>query len=508
MADPVILDGWGNPATYRGGAQVYEGSQDSRYRLQRPQLDREMASMVTRDKHRAMMADARWIYVSFPLVSGAVKQKSQYVSAGGWNLQFAGEDEEWGRRAEKLLRAHDRSCDVRGPMFSFAKCWEIGCRLWDIDGDFFVALVQGPGGYPQLQFLEAYRIGTRWGATAIVPVRGERTAIVAGGAYDGARIIHGVVYDDAARPIAYHVLGSTPERDRFVAARDMLHVANPSWFSEGRPFPTIAYAVLDLYDVKETRGFEKIAQKLNSAIAILESNEAGRRPENINNVSGTSATLQAAQTGETFSIEAFEGGMIRYLKSRSGQLTAHESRRPGDGWLKFDRTLLAGAFYGMEWRIEMLDLSLLGGAPTRGFQDNINTAIFARWGDLAPYALRAQLWRIASFIERGDLPAHPEWDQWAFTPPPEFTVDPHKQSSTDLENVRAGFDTHPDALRRRGYDPEDALRRQARYLKLRARVAQAEGVDPKELGRLDQPGDAVGGEDESTNRPANSTPAD
>ena len=150
----------------------------------------------------------------------------------------------------------------------------------------------------------------------------------------------------------------------------------------------------------------------------------------------------------------------------------------------------------MDWRIEMLDLSLLSGAPTRGFEDNINTVISARFHDLRPFALRCKLYQVAKLIQRGDLEPHPEWDQWDFTPPPEFTVDAAKRSQTDRENIRAGIDSHPDAIRRRGEDPEDLLRRQARYLKLRKEIAEAEGVSERELGTVDKPGDDIGEKEE------------
>lgn len=483
-----------NPAswTMSGGiwapsGSVYEASQDTRFRQSRPNLNSEMARLVTRDKHRAMTADARWIYTSFPIVSGCVRQKASYVGASNFELNYTGENVEWGRKAEKLLKQANKMCDVRGPMFSWAKNWWIGCCLWDIDGDWFILFTEDANGYPKFQFLESYRVGNRWGNSRMFINAGSNGQIVNQGEFEGARILNGIVYDDAGAPIGYNVLGSKPEFDKIYSARDVMHVANPSWFSEGRPFPTIAYSVLDLYDVKETRNFEKIAQKMNSSIAVLEKTASGKR--NINDLPSPTDGSAPATTAQGFHVESLEGGMIRYIKSGTGELTAHESRRPGDSWLKFDRTILAGALYGMDWRLEMFDLSLLSGAPVRGFQDNINQTIRRRHGDLKHYMLAANTWRLSKFIERGDLEEDPDWDQWEAVQPREMTVDYKNSSQTYRDNIRAGIDNRWDACQRLNGDPEQSMRNEARWLQTRDRVAAEYGVDPRELGTLAQPGD-------------------
>lgn len=467
---------------------IYEGSQDSRYRLNRPELNAEMAQLVTREKHRAMVSDARWIYTSFPIVSGCVRQKASYVGASNFDLNYTGADVEWGRKAERLLKSANKMCDVRGPMFNWSKNWWIGCCLWDIDGDWFILLTEDANGFPKFQFLESYRVGNRWGNHRMF-VRDPRNGgqIVNQGEFEGARILNGIVYDDQGAPIGYNVLGSRPENDKIYQAKDVMHVANPSWFSEGRPFPTIAYSVLDLYDVKETRNFEKIAQKMNSAIAVLEKNASGKR--NINDLPSPTDGSAASTSAQGFTVENFEGGMIRYLKSGTGELSAHESRRPGDGWLKFDRTILAGALYGMDWRLEMFDLSLLSGAPVRGFQDNINQTIRNRWGDLKHYMIAANLWRLSKFIERGDLEESADWDQWEAVPPREMTVDYKNSSQTYRDNIRAGIDNRWDATQRLHGDPEQSLRSEARWIKTRNEIAKEFDLKPTELGTLSQPGD-------------------
>ena len=478
-----------------GGGAIYESTQDTRYRQYRAHSDFDMATMLSKQKHSAMVSDARALYMTFPLVHGAITQKAEYVSSSGWVPQFDGKDNEWGRKAEQILIAANRIADVRGPLFSFSKNFEIGSALWDVDGEWYIILAESKEGFPVFQFLEAHRVGTRLFGTRTskkAKVSGDR--VVDGGTFDGARILNGIIYNGQGREIAYRVLGSSPEMDRDIPATDMYRAANPRWFSEGRGIPNLAYAVLDLWDIKETRYFERIAQKMNSALALTEDNEGGFADAN---PLGGQSNVGIDESKPSIQVESFEGGMIRYYKANSGAgIKTHTSDRPSDQWLNFDKQIIQSAMYGMGWRIEMLDLSTLRGAPVRGFQDNINKTIHARFNALAPIAKRCALYQVAKLIKRGDLPEHPEWDKWTFTPPADFTVDASKQSQTDRENIRGGLDTHVDAIRRRGEDPENQLRKQARFIQLRNQIAAEHKIEPKELGRLDKPGDDTdGGQD-------------
>jgi hypothetical protein len=102
-----------------------------------------------------------------------------------------------------------------------------------------------------------------------------------------------------------------------------------------------------------------------------------------------------------------------------------------------------------------------------------------------------RLYQISKLIERGDVEAHAEWDQVSHAQPADFTVDAQRTSQTDRDNVRAGVESMPAVIRRNGRDAEDVLREQARYLKLRKKIAKAEGVPEIELGTLSLPGDQV-----------------
>ena len=474
-----IVDQFGRPA-YATSGKLYESPGDSGYRLSRPRLDKDIWQLVNSNRHRAMISDCRYIRIAFPVVEGATRQKANYVHASGWQPQFSGEDEEWGIEAEKVTRDADRIISVRGPLYDWNRIWKIGGMMWDTDGDWFLLLSER-NGFPRLQTLEAHRVGSR--------MKGD---LVVAGKYKGSRILNGIIYNGAGQEMAYNVLGSSPEQDRQISANDMIRIADPSWFSESRMMPRIAYPILDWYDIKETRNYEKIAQKANSALTMVESNESGKRNVNLplgNMIPGGGEGESQSEGGPSPSVDILEGGLIRYVKSGSGSIHAHESSRPSQQWQNFDATLLAGAFYGMGWRIEMMDLSKLNGVGVRGFQDNINRTIMSEWEAMEPIVRRVHLWKTAKLIKAGLLRESQEWWKWTFTPPAEFRVDAGRSSQSDREDLRAGTQTHPQVLRKNGRNPREHLEEEALYVKMKRRIAKKHGVNESDLGRSDKPGD-------------------
>lgn len=485
----TLFDGFGRPLEYAGysAQDLYETTQEDGLRLTRPNLNQDIATLLSRERHRALVSDARYIASTFPLVAGAIQQKSHYVCQAGFDPVFNGDDTKWGDLAREKIVQANKIINVRGPQYDWNTSWKIGCTSIDIDGGFFVVLGETDTGYPQIQFLEAHRVGSR---------NYERE--ITSGPYKGLSILNGIIYNARGLEVAYRVLGATPDADRDISALDMYHVATPRWFSDGRPFPTVAYSILDWYDVKETRGFQKTKAKANAAIVMTESTPDGKAPPSSmaealrkqrQAATAVGDTAGARSTALTQPIQQIiAGGLIRYIKAGQGELKVHADNTPGDSTQKFDETVVRGAFYGMDWRIEMLDLSKLSGAPTRGFADQINTTIFDRWGRLTPFILRAELWKIRKLIQRGEIPDHAEWWKWAYVPPADFVVDQGRVNKADLDNVRAGAESMPAVIGRYGRTSRDLLREQAKYIKLKRQIEQEEGLQPGELGTLAQPG--------------------
>ncbi len=473
----AILDIFGNPARQRTtGASLYADSQTGGLRATRADYAYDHSQFLSKAKFRAMLSDARYIYTQFSPVSAASTQKASFVSSSGWTPVFTGQDKAYGARALAALRPALARSTNKG--FSFDKIHKMASTYLDIDGGFFKLLAIDKRRFPVTQILEAHRIGSRSNQT-----------VVTEGRYKGKRIQNGIIYSADGAEIAYQFLGATPKDDRRIPAASLMHCADWTFSSENRPFPSVAYGILDFYDAKETRGFQKIKNKLHSALSILETNDTGRNI-NVNTVPG--AAEESADTSTSgLRSETYEAGMIRYLRSKSGgDIKAFESNTPANEAQEFESTIIASALLAMRWSREMLDLSRLKGSGFRGFASIINQAIADRHQTICAFAKPELLFKISALQARGDIPEHPEWDQWSFPQPTEFNVDPLNTQKLDEANARIGRTSIPRLIRKGGEDPDEILRENGEYLQKRNALAAKLGVEPQELGTLSKPGDS------------------
>jgi len=465
--------------------RVYPTASTSPQRETQGNFNGDLLDLMSRHKTLLLRSDARYIYTSNSTVSGAVKQKGGKVYGESWRFQSHSEDKEFVKEVEADMASIDGLLDIRGPAFSFRRNVKIESKSLDVDGDYFVLLTENKNGFPRLQYLEAHRIGCSPYDTS------DR---VESGTYRGLKIKNGIIYNEYGTEVAYRVITENGDDHMDVSARDMVHVVDPDWFSQGRGVPAIASGMLDWYDLAEVRDYEKIAQKVNAAITLKEKSETGTRDMGRSIINGQYGSTQAP-----FQSELLAGGTIRHLKN-SASLEAHESSRPSEGFLKFSDKIEAGAFLGMEWRREMLDSSAVGGAGVRAFQRDINDSINDRFECIARFKKRMALYVIAKRAKQGIYTLPDDWYKCSFTKPREFTVDDGNSRKADRDDIRAGVASVPEILARRGHDPIEFTRKNAEYLQKSDAIADEFGIDRVRLGTSLMPGDVMPDDDNETNQ--------
>ncbi|MEO0797433.1 MAG: phage portal protein [Verrucomicrobiota bacterium] len=470
--------------TFSGSGLLPDTQRDG-YHANRPRLDDDIVNLVSRHKHRIMLADGRFIYQSSDTVAGAVHQKSRYVYGRAWRLKYDGEADDFRDAVHKLFRRIDGVLDVRGAPFSFRKNIRIASKLLDVDGEFFILLTEAESGFPRLQFLESHRIGQ----PKTLPLESEIEA----GPYKGLMIRNGIIYNKQAHPVAYRLM-LDEENFEDISARDMIHVYDPVWFSQGRGIPPISYGLLSFYDLKESRDLQRIKQKVHSALTLIESNEQGKTDTGRQAVGGYSPVNRQLQT------ELIEGGMIRYIRN-GNKIQPHTANDPSNGQLEFDKLVESRALYGINWRREMVDSSEVGGAGVRAFQSDINGIVFDRgdlllgaWTRAAVYIVaKFEKLRVAGSYDPGWSALPSDWFELGFSRPARFTVDDGKYHQEIREDIRAGLLSVPEACEMRNLDAKAILSEQADYLDYKKQLAEERGLDPDELGTFSKPGDAPPG---------------
>ena len=466
-----------------GSSEFYSGGRNDQRRLNTKNLSQDIADMMTAHRHKMMLGDSRYIYQSFSSIAGAVKQKANYVYGGSWRLQSLSTDTSFAAAVEEDFVRLDQMLDLRGANFGFRKNIWRGSKLLDVDGDFFVILTEQPDtGFPKLQFIESHRVGD-WGECGDGYVNDST-------AYAGRRILTGVIVDDYMAPIAYRIKDDSRKRGfQDIPANSMVHFTDMEWFSQGRGTPTIAAAILDWYDLSETRDAQKMKQKINSILTLVESTESGTRDIGRNALGiggGDSAP------GTTY----MDSGMIRIIKN-GGSLKAHTANDPPEGWLKFTQLVEQSAFYALGWRREMLDSSSVGGAGVRGFAADINKSISARRETLESGYKRLARYIIAKRAKMGAYTLPEDWWKVSFTKPAEFTVDEGRMRKADIEDLRAGLITATDIVERRGSNYDDVVIQRAKELSTLKQIAEDYGHQLTDISILTKPGDIAPEKEES-----------
>lgn len=467
-----------NASYHRAGSdEFYPGGRNDQRRFSSRNFAQDIADMMCANRHRMLLGDSRYIYQSFSSIAGAVKQKANYVYGGSWRLQSLSTDTSFAQAVEEDFKRLDNMFDIRGTNFSLRKNVWRGSKLLDVDGDFFVILTeQKDTGFPKLQFLESHKIGD-WGEVY-------NGYITDGSYYKGKRILTGVIVDDYMAPLAYRVKDDTQARGyQDVPANSVVHFTDMEWFSQGRGTPSVAAAILDWYDLAETRDAQKTKQKINSILTLIESTESGYRDVGMN-------ALGIGGEGTEPATQYMDSGMIRIIKNGSS-LKPHTANDPPEGWMKFTQLVEQSAFYALGWRREMLDSSSVGGAGVRGFMADINKSIASRSEVIENGYKRLAQYIIAKRAKQGAYTLPEDWWKLTFSKPAEFTVDEGRMRKADLDDLRAGVITANDIVERRGCNYEDVITQRAKELAFLKDVAEQYGHDVSEISILTKPGDIV-----------------
>ena len=461
-----------------------------------PNTARDFLDLLPQPRFFQAVSDCRWLCVSSDIVNGALLQKADYVSASDWVTHFTGKDRAWGDMAEEKCEQLDRYCCTRGDRYPWRKLWWLTIPHLGTDGGIFLNLTETDTGWPLVQPIEAQRVATRGEKSVVGSGSAQSWQRAEGGKlqkistpYAGLKIISGIIYDFSGKEVAYRVLGDADDgsEDTDISAQDMIHLADPRWFSEGRPLPEVAASSLALQDIHLGRQAQLVKHIHSSRQIGIQENESGTPP-----AARRLADPLATRTPLGTSTQLVEEGNFTFVK-RGDKVTPWDTKTPGGEWMAYDDKIVASALHAIGWRIEMLDPSGLKGANTRGFADQINTTILAAFNARKDAVRRVRQWQIAKLIQRGDLPASDEWWKWGVTPPPEFSPDPGRAITSELEAVRSGAQSMPHLHRRWGMRPGDVLNEQADYILLKREIAAEKGLTEDEvvqLGTLAKPGDA------------------
>ncbi len=439
--------------------RLIEGATQTNDRKRLPMLDRDIHRNITPMGRRTLMTLGNWLYWNVSAVRGAVNEMAE-LAARNYIAQFEGEDQAWGTQVENWLYEHDKICDVRGWPFNMATYRMNLVRETIVKGGMGTLLTQNDQGYPMIQVIPAHRIGSNPYMAA--------DSTVQGGPWDGARIIDGVILNDQGRPLAYRVMGEnqTTNEYRDIPAKDMFLSFMPEAPEQVREISLLGASVFDWKDLKESRSFELLTQKLAASIGMTEHNEAGEADKTKKLINRTSDNYNTPTAGSetpiaTTATETIDGISVHYFRAGSNsKLEAFQSDRPSANQQNFRDDVIREALCGMGWSFDFsYNPTKAGGAQMRIVIDKINRKLDCLRDDLVkPAQTRIDGYRVAKVMDnpaRTDkktvfFPFNVDWWRWSYQGPAELTADEKYSSDVDLQERRTGRKTLAKSAAQRG----------------------------------------------------------
>jgi hypothetical protein len=462
---------------------------------------------------RTVVSISKKLYANMGIPKGAIKFKANFTTGKAWDPVYMGTNKAWGEQATKwLTNEYFPVYNVRGPMFDFKTDLWLDSVAIDRQGDIFTMFTGSGDGFPMVQTIPNHLIksprmradrdvdievkvprhltdGTNMPDNEAGPVKRKMRA---------AYVINGIAYSSANYPFAYCVhkdeelLKLGAESYEWVHAQYICHTFDPEYHEQGRGLPAFSHAVRQFLSMLTSQEFEEITQMILSSISLIENNETGTADANdpttaLTSTGGVTRTL-ATQESELLAegtapdvlMERIIGGMVRYFKAGSGGKVEPMAKNvPGDMWEKFQdrlvRTCLVGIGvpYAIIWKHNENT-----GVADRSDIEIVHSTIQDRQELLFVPAYRKVCYGVAVAMNTGRLPRNTEdWHQWAFTMPPEFSIDDGKLADSKRKDYVMGHENLTCILGSRGRILEPFLRERAQEIYLRKKIAKEYSKD-------------------------------
>jgi hypothetical protein len=395
--------------------------------------------------------DARRVYANYGPLKNAVHTRASYAVGSAWLPIYQGANTAWGKQATNwLTKIWYQTGNIVGPTRNWWDSLQMESRALDVAGEIFVLKFRDADGFPRFQHIPAHRVANPRKPGVI------DKDIVATGKYKGNRCIYGIVVDEYAKPIAYNVLGASPDKDKFFPADQMIHLGEWQWCDQTRPVSAISHGILDARDCRDVLDNEKRALTIASSISVLETNPLGavdvNDPTNFIRMDANPALNTAdaplapgfETQGALRATQFKDNGEYKYLKAETGSsIQAFQFKRPDGSVTEFlDR--LGRNCTNLIFPYDLINNPSSTGSATRSLWTQANNLVEQRQLRLYPAAKQRLLFAIAQAIEIGILDYDESWMEFEFTSPKKPSIDASRNSASDINDIKMGVQSWSD----------------------------------------------------------------
>jgi lambda family phage portal protein len=268
---------------------------------------------------------------------------------------------------------------------------------------------------------------------------------------NGGRIVYGIEFDAIGRRVAYWLFPEHPGNSAWpsiasqrVPADGVLHVYKPTRPGGARGASWFAPVLVRFKDFDEYEDATLMKQKIAACLAVITSD-----------IDGTATPLGTADDTQSPSVDQLEpGGIINVPPGRSIEVVQPPSV---SDYPEYSKVTLRAIATGLGVTYEDLtgDYQNLPFSAARMSRLRHHARVEDwRWRTLIPQLCDpVWSWAMQAAAVAGLVPA--DWPVARWTPPPLPMLEPDKEGLAYQRNIRSGLQTLSDAIRERGYDPEE-----------------------------------------------------
>jgi hypothetical protein len=444
----MIVDQYGNPAV----SQKFNRSSDNRS-LDRPWIPTRLDNidkLIPSYDRNTLVAVSRMLVENWGPTRGIARQIPMYSVGRAWKPTLTTTDESVKSKAETAMREQFcQMADLQGRDFS-TSLYHMA-HLLIRDGEVFYLLTEWETGFPAIQIIPCHRIGQReWGEQK-----------VKSGTYQGLTISEGVIRNRYGRPIAYRVLGVTPDLDEDISSRSLKHVYDSDYPEARRGYPALSHGLNDGRDALQAHEWERINMLARSSHTLIEHSETGIPDNHPSSYFDADGDTIATGSASDISTNTLFGGIYKTVRAGTGyKLESVEHNTPGETWESFGDRMIRKMCAGIPWPFSFVWEGRKTGGGTAERRDIMQArqTVEDMQCTLEKEAKAIMGYAFKKLVKTGAIPDSSDWWRWSFSKPPKLTVDDGRVSKANLELWRAGVLNDEDLLSDMGKDHDEHFR--------------------------------------------------
>ena len=445
----------GAPFLLMGGGYQAASHSDSRGYVYWPDVNtRTQISPYTRHE---IARRIQFLYAHFGFARKLVNGMARIM--GYLTPQPNTSDEDWNELSFESFMSIAGNAQIwdRQGRFDFFDGQVMDNIAMDKDGDCVAVLTETPSGRARLAYYEAHQLATPDGATG--------------------KWVDGVKLNEASRHIAYGLRdGEDPTKITIVDAANCIYFGRFENRGQVRPLSILYAACLNMVDVLETRGFQKVKLKQSSQRGHVIEQDIGAKPTGVGGFGGGApaqkTVLMPDGTEQTVNIDMIYSSGVSQRLNPGSKLRVITDDNPSTNFMAFERALMKDCADSVDLSYERLcDIAGITGPGVRILnQDEIRWKLL-RILPQAKRCMREWNYIIAKEMKAGRL-RYPKlkqgefwWNRVEWIGLPDPGIDGGREARATVTNIRTGMTTWMEEAKTGGL-----------YWKKRARQGIAETI--------------------------------